>query len=205
MGLTMATHVSESQPVSFEDVSSDPRLSAILDWIEQFLCAPNAALGRTGNVCPYAKTAILKRSLEFYRNYSTSVAGLASDMEQHLEEFLQSERSDDIYYCRLIVPDALGDASDAIEHVQKQLKPMFVENRLMVGQFFPDCAEPGLRNRDFRPLQTPVPLLAIRNMVLSDIAFLYGNERYVNAYLEKFEERGIVAIRQFEASMEAPE
>lgn len=204
MGLTMATRVSESRPVSFEEASSDPRLSEIVDWIDEFLCAPHAALGRPGNVCPYARTALLKRSLEFYRNCSTNVSGLASDMEQHMEEFLQSERSDDIYYCRLIVPDALGDASDAIEYVQKQLKPMFVENRLMIGQFFPDCAEPGLRNRDFRPLQTPVPLLAIRNMVLSDIAFLYGNERYVNAYLEKFEERGTAAIRQFEASMEAP-
>lgn len=202
--MTMAIHVSESQPVSLEEASSDERLSRIVDWIEQFLCASNPALGRTGNVCPYAKTAILKRSLEFYRNFSRSVAGLASDMEQHMEEFLQSERSDDIYYCRLVIPDALGDASGAIEYVQKQLKPMFVERHLMIGQFFPDCAEPGLHNRAFRPLQTPVPLLAIRHMVLSDIAFLYGNERYMTAYLEKFEERGTFAIRQFEASMEAP-
>jgi hypothetical protein len=202
--MTMATRVSESQPVSFEEASRDARLSRIVDWIDRFLCVPNPALGRTGNVCPYAKTAILKRSLEFYRNFSRSVTGLTSDMEQHLEEFLQSERSDDLYYCRLVIPDELGDASSAIECVQKQLKPMFVERHLMIGQFFPDCAEPGLHNRAFRPLQTPVPLLAIRHMVLSDIAFLYGNERYMTAYLENFEERGSVAIRQFEASMEAP-
>jgi hypothetical protein len=200
----MTIRVSESQPVSFEEASGDASLSRIVEWIDRFLCAPNPALGRTGNVCPYARTAILKRSLEFYRNYSSSVSGLASDMEQHLEDFLQSERSDDIYYCRLIVPEAMGDASGAIEYVQKQLKPMFVERHLMVGQFFPDCGEPGLHNRAFRPLQTPVPLIAIRHMVLSDIAFLYGNERYMAAYRETFEERGTVAIRQFEASMEAP-
>ncbi|EEA04230.1 conserved hypothetical protein [Burkholderia sp. H160] len=147
---------------------------------------------------------MIKRTVEFYRNFSSSVSGLANDMEQHLEEFLQSERSDDIYYCRIIVPDALGDASGAIEFVQKQLKPMFVERHLMIGQFFPDCAEPGLHNRAFRPLQTPVPLLAIRHMVLSDIAFLYGNERYMTAYLENFEERGTVALQQFEATTEAP-
>jgi hypothetical protein len=199
----MATRLSESRSVSFEEASSDARLAQIVDWIDRFLCAPHPALGRSGNVCPYARTAMIKRTIEFYRNSSRSVSGLAGDMEQHMEEFLQSERSDDIYYCRIIVPDLLGDASRAIESVQRQLKPMFVECHLMIGQFFPDCAEPGLRNSTFRPLQTPVPLLAIRHMVLSDIAFLYGNERYVAAYLENFEDRGVIAIRQFEASMEA--
>jgi hypothetical protein len=54
----------------------------------------------------------------------------------------------------------------------------------------------------FRPLQTPVPLIAIRNMVPTDIAFLYGNEQYVSVYMEKFGSRGIVALRQFEATLE---
>ncbi|CAD6555361.1 DUF6875 domain-containing protein [Paraburkholderia metrosideri] len=198
----MAIGLSASDSISFEEASIDGSFSRILRWIEDFLCAPNTELGRLGDVCPFAKTAVLKRSIEFYRNHSLSVACLSDDVELHRDEFLRSGGRDDIYRCRIIVPDSLDNASSAIESVQKQLKPKFVGNHLMLGQFFPDCEEPGLRNKMFRPLQTPVPLIAIRNMVPTDIAFLYGNEQYVSVYMEKFGSRGIVALRQFEATLE---
>lgn len=198
----MVTRLSESEPISFEKASIDESFSKILEWIEFFLCAPNTELGRLGDVCPFAKMSVLKRSIEFYRNRSQSVSCLSADIEQHMEEFLESGSSTDIYRCRIIVPESLGDASKAIEFVQKQLKPAFVARHLMVGQFFPDCDEPGLRNKAFRPLRSPIPLIAIRNMVPTDIAFLYGNENYVRVYMENFGNRGTVAIRQFEATME---
>jgi hypothetical protein len=198
----MAIRLSASERISFEEASNDERFSRILAWIESFLCAPNTELGRLGDVCPFAKTAVLRRSIEFYWNHSESVGSLSSDMERHMEEFLQAGGSDDIYRCRIIVPDSLPGVSSAIEYVQKQLKPRYVEHHLMIGQFFPDCAEPGLRNKAFRPLQTPIPLIAIRNMVPTDIAFLYGNEQYVTAYMKKFGGRGTIAMRQFEATLE---
>lgn len=198
----MATRLSASESISFEEALTDACFSRILRWIEAFLCAPNTELGRLGDVCPFAKTAVLKRSIEFYRNRSASVLCLSDDIELHREEFLQSGGGDDIYRCRIIVPEQLRDASHAIESIQKQLKPAFVEHHLMIGQFFPDCEEPGLRNKAFRPLQTPVPLIAIRNMVPTDIAFLYGNEQYVTAYMNKFGSRGSIALRQYEAAME---
>ena len=42
----------------------------------------------------------------------------------------------------------------------------------MIGQFYPGCAENGLWNPDFRPLDSPLPMLAIRHMVESDLPFL---------------------------------
>jgi hypothetical protein len=198
----MAIGLSASESMSFEEALNDECFSRIFRWIEAFLCAPNTELGRLGDVCPFAKTAVLKRSIEFYRNHSSSVLCLSNDIELHREEFLEGGGGDDIYRCRIIVPDQLRDVSSAIEYVQKQLKPTFVEHHLMIGQFFPDCEEPGLRNKAFRPLQTPVPLIAIRNMVPTDIAFLYGNEQYLTAYMEKFGSRGTIALRQFEATME---
>jgi hypothetical protein len=202
----MATRLSQSEPVSFEEASIDESFCRIVEWIEHFLCVANTELGRLGDVCPFAKMAMIRRTIEFYRNHSQSVSSFSSDIELHMEEFLKSGATSDIYCCRIVVPDSLNEASSAIEYVQKQLKPAFVERHLMVGQFFPDCQEPGLRNKAFRPLQTPVPLIAIRNMVPTDIAFLYGNEKYVATYMEKFEKRGAIALRHFEASMpmEAP-
>jgi hypothetical protein len=59
----------------------------------------------------------------------------------------------------------------------------------MVGQFYEGCPESGLWNDAFHPLQSPVPLLAIRNMVPSDFPFLHGkrgNSDMLIAYLNRF-------------------
>jgi hypothetical protein len=198
----MATRVSESERLTLEEASADKDLSKVIDWIEHFLGAPHADLGRSGDVCPFARTAMLKRSVEFYRNHSESVEGLSRDIELHMEEFEQSDTFHDIYRCRTIVPIGLKEAASAVEYVQKQLKPAFVERRLMVGQFYQGCEVTGLWSKGFRPLQSPVPLIAIRHMVPTDIAFLYDNERYTHAYLEKFGKRGRIALQQFQAAME---
>ena len=57
---------------------------------------------------------------------------------------------------------------------------------LMIGQFYPGCDEAGIRNPDFRPLQSPIPLLAIRHMVNSDFPFLAGSVAWIEEYLRKF-------------------
>jgi hypothetical protein len=43
---------------------------------------------------------------------------------------------------------------------------------LMLGEFHANNESPGLRNPDFRPLRSPIPMLAIRHMVDSDLPFL---------------------------------
>ena len=199
----MATRLSESTQLSLEEASADKHFAEVIDWIEHFLSAPNALLGRVGDVCPFARTAMLKRSIEFYRNHSESVTGLAADIQMHMEEFHQSSPAQNIYQCRIIVPVAIAQAASAVECVQKQLKPAFVERHLMVGQFYKQCEEPGLWSTSFHPLQSPVPLIAIRRMVPTDVAFLHGNESYMRAYLEEFGKRGQIALRQYETAQEA--
>jgi hypothetical protein len=56
----------------------------------------------------------------------------------------------------------------------------------MVGQFHPACPQPGLWSEDFRPLQAPIPLLAIRHMVSSDLPFLMSDERHILEYMKRF-------------------
>ena len=199
----MVTGVSESEHLSLEEASMDEGFSKVIDWIESFLCAPNSDVGRSGDVCPFAKTAMLKKSIEFFRNHSESVMCLSRDIEMHMEEFQRSGGIHDIYQCRIIVPTRLNEVASAVEYVQKRLKSAFVERHMMIGQFFQGCEEPGLWNNMFRPLQAPIPLIAIRNMVPTDIAFLYDEDSYVRAYLEKFGKRGAIALRQFETTMEA--
>jgi hypothetical protein len=193
---------SMSEHLSFEEASRDPAFAQILDWIQTFLCAPHPDLGRDGDVCPFARSALTRNSIEFFRNHSEDLESFERDVEQHMEEF-ESTAHSNIYSCRIIMPVKIDQPDRAVLAVQKKWKPQFVERHMMLGQFFKDCEEPGLWSQSFRPLQTPVPLLAIRNMVPTDIAFLYHEESYVQTYLEKFGNRGKIALRQFQTNLEA--
>ena len=67
---------------------------------------------------------------------------------------------------------------------------MTLDRGLMLGQFHPlPPAEGGLWNPDFRPLRSPVPLLAIRQMVPSDLPFLTGEVEFLDSYLRVFRDR----------------
>jgi hypothetical protein len=60
----------------------------------------------------------------------------------------------------------------------------------MIGEYHegpPDKA--GLWNSRFRPLRSPVPLLAIRHMVPTDFPFLSLDDDHVAAYLQLFGDR----------------
>jgi hypothetical protein len=73
----------------------------------------------------------------------------------------------------LIFPDiALKDAHEMIDGVQRYVKPDFVSRGLMVGEFHLRNNSSGLRNKEFYPLRTPIPCIAMRHMVPTDLAFL---------------------------------
>jgi hypothetical protein len=65
-----------------------------------------------------------------------------------------------------------ADGAAVVDKVQASLKKYFVETGLMLGEFHAANQTPGLRNPDFRPLRSPIPMLAIRHMVESDLPFL---------------------------------
>jgi hypothetical protein len=93
------------------------------------------------------------------------------------EHFLAREQMDgkiDIFGAMVVIfPDVTSEeAPMVIDPSQRELKPRFVESGLMLGEFHPHSATPGLRNRYFCPLRSPIPLLAIRHMVESDVDFL---------------------------------
>ena len=72
-----------------------------------------------------------------------------------------------------IFPDIELDQTDVlIDRVQATCKPFFVKRGLMLGEFHLRNNSPGLRNDQFFPLRTPVPCLAVRHMVPTDLAFL---------------------------------
>ena len=78
-----------------------------------------------------------------------------------------------------------------INGLHVRLKPHFVSDGLMLGEFFSTCEKEGLRNPKFRPLRSETPLIVIRTMVQTDIAFLTDDSAFVRAYLRKFQADGV--------------
>jgi hypothetical protein len=61
------------------------------------------------------------------------------------------------------------------------------------NRLVPTRRNPGLWNEDFRPLRAPVPLLAVRRMLVFDLPFLVESSSHLDAWLERFAPRVLLA------------
>lgn len=190
----------QTLPLNIRDISNENinsklgadekrALNTILEWIHNFLCNSHPDLGRQGIVCPYTPSSLKREQfwITFYNEYPITINKAMQIILECKDFFKSSKSSNDLLNVLLILfPNKEADNSNIVEKLQKNLKKEFVSQGLMLGQFFPNCMEPGLWNSDFRPLQAPIPLLAIRNMVSSDFPFLSNEKEFVLAYIKKF-------------------
>lgn len=159
-------------------------------WIREYLMEPHAELGRAGPVCPFARASTDQDMLWIaeVRGERPMFSQLVAELHALRDTFMELAPADGpeslLKAVFIVFPD-LADVT-VIDAVQRALKPDFVDVGLMVGQFYDGCTERGLWNADFRPLQSPVPLLAIRHMVASDFAFLNTSPAWIEAYLRRF-------------------
>ena len=83
-----------------------------------------------------------------------------------------------------------SDAPPLIQEVQRELKPDFLRDGLMIGEFYPECPAPGIHNAAFRALQSPVTAIAIRHMTPQDAPFMLQHFRHRELYEEYFGDEG---------------
>ncbi len=170
-------------------------LGATIAWVRRFLARPHPDLGRAGPVCPFTPMA-----LELDTIWMTEVKDSTPDpqrihdvIEECRKVFLETEPRDGpmaINKVIMVVFSGLGpEAATWIDAMQAKLKPNFVDVGLMLGEFHSRNDTPGLRNPDFRPLRSPIPMLVIRHMVESDLPFMKRDEDVPNvriAYLRSY-------------------
>ena len=166
----------------------------ISQWARTYLVEPHADLGRAGPVCPYVQKS-LDQDLFFVATFpwlgvpdKVQRRGLMAWRDRFRELEPRSGPSSLLKTLALVFPAAgPGEAERRLESLHRALKTAFVEQGLMLGEFHPGPpAKPGLWNQSFHPLRSPVPLLAIRFMVPSDLPFLVENPEWVRSYLERF-------------------
>ncbi|MFC4854157.1 DUF6875 domain-containing protein [Actinophytocola glycyrrhizae] len=175
----------------------DEPLRAILGWALRYLCRPHPELGRKGDVCPFTEGALARHT--FYMavcgGLPVSADEVAGTVAHYRDWFLDlpptSGSAAQFKTILILFPELTGpDLHPVIDEAQRVLKQSYVSHGLMVGEFHdgpPDKA--GLWNSSFRPLRSPVPLLAIRHMVPTDFPFLSLDDDHVTAYLRLFGDR----------------
>jgi hypothetical protein len=137
-------------------------------------------------VCPYTSHAIERQYLWVAfingRNIDTRrITAIVDDLYELFPALHPRDEPESKFKAVLAVfPDVTDYA--AIETVQHDRKTRFVEEGLMLGQFYPGCTTPGLHNPEFPALDAPLPILAVRNMAPTDFPFLATRDEWIDAY-----------------------
>lgn len=168
-------------------------LEEVVRWSHEYLCRGHHELGRYGPVCPYVRPSLERELLwlTVYPGADPPLDELSAAVGGYGRWFRRlpptSGREAQYKAILIVLPDLPHErAPDVVDVVHAALKPEFVVEGLMLGQFYPACEEPGLWNRRFRPLRSTVPLLTIRHMVAPDAGFLDDDGRFMAAYLARF-------------------
>lgn len=169
-----------------------PYVREILAWVRRYLVSPHPELGRNGPVCPYTQPS-LHRGLLYLAaladlsgaDISEAVGGLRLWYERLLAT-VPSTADQELLTILLVLPQLDFHDSTELDEVQRLAKDRFVSEGLMIGQFHPVCAAPGLWNPNFKALRAPVPLLAVRKLLVFDMPFLMDTGVHAESYLRRF-------------------
>lgn len=196
------------------ELAADAPRRQIMQWVREFLARPHSDLGRSGPVCPFAPAAIGMDTIWLAEITDPHIdrAGIERIIAQYREVFLELEPRTGTAAMNkavmVVFPNLGADGARVVDEIQAELKAHFVDVGLMLGEFHATNEAPGLRNPDFRPLRSPIPMLVMRNMVDSDLPFLRRSidpPGLRSAYLRSFLRRlgSVVSRSMFETAIES--
>jgi hypothetical protein len=166
-------------------------MRAVSSWVKGFLDCPHRHLGRSGKVCPFVHGSMEKEVMYLTAIESSTTPEEAKEAVAKFVDVFAALQPTDRTEAKLVTilvlfPTVMpAEAPSVIDALQADLKPQFVDQGYMIGQFHPNCPEPGVRNPVFRPLRAPVPMLVIRNMIPEDLEFLHESQRCWENYCKR--------------------
>ncbi|WP_245718479.1 DUF6875 domain-containing protein [Nocardia miyunensis] len=165
----------------------DPAAAVFTRWVDGHLMRPHPDLGRDGPVCPFVRTGVVHELV--WAGLATGGDGLdTADLRRIVDDALEEyhdlcvENPDQARQLALVTLFPGLTRYERIDAAHSARKSDAVRRGFMLGQFYPGCAVPGLWNREFRPLDSPVPMLVLRPMMSTDFPFLAGRADWLYAY-----------------------
>ncbi len=175
-------------------------LGEVSGWIRDYLMSANPDLGRVGAVCPYTPRAA---KLDTIRVGVSDAAPdetrrIESEMGQIFRTFDAIESPPKASYFRTVItayPNCIQpEGIAALQRAKRSYRFKAIFGGRMTALFYAGAEEPGLWNKDFRPLRSPIPLLIIREMVAEDAVFAMKQPLLFPFYLWRFPTPGAKRI-----------
>jgi hypothetical protein len=162
----------------------------IANWVRSYLMRPHPQLGRPGAVCPFTSAAARLDAIRV----GSSPAGAQEEVDRTLRralaafEAIETPKSQRHFRTVIVGFPNCAD-EDGLARLKNARNGMRRESILrgkMFALFEPNSGDKGLLNPEFRPLRSPLPLLAIRMLVENDAPFVLRNPLLAPIYLLKF-------------------
>lgn len=179
-------------------------LRAVADWIKSFVVRPHEDLGRAGPVCPFVPGALERKTFWLAPEQIGDRDGSAVVELVHGYKSLfldtQPTGGDDVDYKVIVVvfTDLPADRAQGLfDDVLQQLAvPSYVEDGIVFGPFYEGNAGTAIYNASFRPFQSPVPFLFVRQGVISDWKFFLDNQDWLDHWAHRFGDSAVHALAE---------
>jgi hypothetical protein len=192
---------SKTRDLADSDLSA---LRAIADWIKTFVVKPHKDLGRAGTVCPFVPGSLERKVLwlapeQIGDRGARDVIELVSGYKRLFLE-TQPTGGDDADYKVIVVvftdlpaDRAQGVFDDVLEHLAV---PSYADDGILFGPYYDGNEGTAIYNSSFRPFESPVPFLFVRQGVISDWKFFLDNGELLNLWARRFGESAVQALAE---------
>ena len=159
-------------------------------WVRSYLMSAHPELGRTGDVCPFTAQAARLDTIRLGSCNATDEAEIERVIRDCFRQFEAIPCKRTMRQFRTVIvgfPNCDNDEGrETLRRVHAKLKMFSVLRARMLGLFHDRTDAPGLWNPQFRPLRSPLPVLAIRQLVVQDTPFVFRHPLLLATYLRKF-------------------
>jgi hypothetical protein len=179
-------------------------LRAIADWIKTFVVKPHKDLGRAGPVCPFVPGS-LERKVLWLAPEQIADRGEPDAIELvsgYKRLFLETQPTggDDADYKVIVVvfTDLSADRARGVfnDVLQQLALPSYAADGILFGPYYEGNEGPAIYNSSFRPFQSPVPFLFVRQGVTSDWKFFLGDNEWLNLWARRHGESAVQALAE---------
>ncbi|WP_198036930.1 tryptophan 2,3-dioxygenase [Nocardia sp. BMG51109] len=164
---------------------------AVAEWMAG-LTRAHDELGRKGPVCPFVRPADEAGAIrtECLRAESgDGIEELVAALRRQVHrfgEFPASGGREPLDSLVTVMDGLPRHRWRLLDAAQRRIRREVVAAGLMVGQFHPECPEPGYWNPSFMVSRSPVPLIVLRRMAFHDILFLHSDPALFAEYDRRF-------------------
>lgn len=172
--------------------AADGALASLSEWLRDYAMSDHAELGRSGTVCPFVKqaskldTLLVGINLAGPNDEDHVFAEIRTSFKD-LERIPAPPGKENLRTIAVGFPNCANSAGIAmLNSVYKRHKYYTLLRNRMVAFFHPDADVHGLWNDSFRPMRSPMPMLAVRYLVEQDAAFADKHRLMRAPYLLRF-------------------